>query len=267
MAYERIKLDFADNGIATITLAHPEVLNAVSLQMISELNQAVSEVENPANGARCLVLTGEGRGFCAGANLTDDARSERMSNEFPDSGSVLDSHYHPFLKKLQNLDLPVITSVNGVAAGVGMSFALMGDLVLVAKSAYFLQAFKRIGLVPDGGSTYILPRLIGMARAMELSMLAEKLSAERALEWGLINRVYEDEELAGKTQEFATEFASGPTKTYGLIRKLYWASASNNYEAQLDMERRSQAIAGRTRDSKEGVQAFREKRPANFTGD
>ena len=267
MAYERIRLEFADNGIATLTLAHPEVLNAVSLQMIGELNQAISEVENPANGARCLVLTGEGRGFCAGANLADDSRQDRMTNAFPDAGSVLDSHYHPFLKKLSNLDLPIVTSVNGVAAGVGMSFALMGDLVLAAKSAYFLQAFKRIGLVPDGGSTYMLPRLVGLARAMELSMLAEKLPAETALEWGLINRVYEDEELAGKTQELATELASGPTKTYGLIRKLYWASASNNYEAQLDMERRSQAIAGRTRDSKEGIKAFLEKRPAEFTGE
>lgn len=267
MAYERIKLNIAENGIATLTLAHPEVLNAVSLQMIGELNQAIGEVENPSSGARCLVITGEGRGFCAGANLADDSRQDRMTNEFPDAGSVLDSHYHPFLKKLSNLDLPIITSVNGVAAGVGMSFAIMGDLVLAAKSAYFLQAFKRIGLVPDGGSTYILPRLIGLARAMELSMLAEKLPAETALEWGLINRVYDDDELAAKTLELATELASGPTKTYGLIRKLYWASSANNYEAQLDMERRSQAIAGRTRDSKEGIKAFLEKRPANFTGE
>lgn len=266
MTYERIRLEFADNGIATLTLAHPEVLNAVSLQMISELSDAITEVENPANEARCLVLTGEGRGFCAGANLADDARKDRISNEFPDSGSLLDTHYHPFLKKLQNLNIPFITSVNGVAAGVGMSFALMGDLVLAARSAYFLQAFKRIGLVPDGGSTFMLPRLIGLARSMELSMLADKLPAETALEWGLINRVYDDEELAAKTQELALELASGPTKTYGLIRKLYWASASNNYEAQLDMERRSQAIAGRTADSKEGIKAFIEKRPAKFTG-
>ena len=267
MSYERINLDITSTGIANLTLAHPEVLNAVSLQMISELNQAIGEIENPANGARCLVITGEGRGFCAGANLADDARSDRMSNKYPDAGSVLDTHYHPFLKRLSNLDLPVVTSVNGVAAGVGMSIALMGDLVLAAKGAYFLQAFKRIGLVPDGGSTYLLPRLVGLARAMELSMLAEKLPAEKALEWGLINRVYEDDELANQTATLASELAAGPTKTYGLIRKLYWASASNNYEAQLDMERRSQAIAGRSKDSREGISAFLEKRPANFTGE
>lgn len=267
MSYERIALDIGSDGIATLKLAHPEVLNAVSLQMITELSRAIAEIDNPSNGARCLVMTGEGRGFCAGANLADDARGDRQSNEQPDSGSVLDTHYHPFLKKLRDLDIPIITSVNGVAAGVGMSIALMGDMVLAARSAYFLQAFKRIGLVPDGGSTYLLPRLIGLARAMELSMLAEKLPAETALEWGLINRVYDDEELSTQTHKLAADLASGPTKTYGLIRKLYWASPANNYEAQLDMERRSQTTAGRTRDSREGIKAFLEKRPANFTGE
>jgi 2-(1,2-epoxy-1,2-dihydrophenyl)acetyl-CoA isomerase len=263
MSYDRIKLSFED-GVARLTLAHPQVLNAVSIRMLEELSDALSEIEDPANGARCVVLTGDGRGFCAGANLSDTDRGERTNDG---AGSVLETHYHPLLLRFRGLNVPLITSVNGVAAGVGMSFALMGDIVLAGKGAYFLQAFKRIGLVPDGGSTYLLPRLIGLSRAMELSMLAEKLPAEKALEWGLINRVYDDDTLAAETTKFAHELATGPTKTFGLIRQLYWASPGNTYEEQLNLEAKSQNIAGASADSREGVQAFLEKRPANFKGE
>ena len=160
----------------------------------------------------------------------------------------------------------MITAVNGPAAGVGMSFALMGDMILAARSAFFLQAFRRIGLVPDGGSTWLLPRLVGLARAKELSLLGERLPAEKALEWGLINRVYDDADLMGEATKLAHDLASGPTVSLGQIRSLYNRSFDRSYEEQLDAERWAQLIAGRSADFSEGVAAFLGKRPAEFKG-
>lgn len=263
MEFERVKL--AVNGqVATLTLNHPEVMNAVSMEMLGGLAKAMDEVEDPANNIRCLVMTGEGRGFCTGANL--QGRSDNNAGR-TDAGSALETAYHPFLRRLRNLKMPFVTAVNGPAAGVGMSFALMGDLVVCARSSYFLQAFRRIGLVPDGGSTWILPRLVGKARAMELSLLGEKLPAETALQWGLVNRVYDDEALMGEVETLAHDLANGPTVSLGLIRQLYWESTDNSYEEQLNMERQSQRIAGASTDFKEGVKAFLAKRPAQFKGE
>ncbi len=166
MEFDRAKLDI-QGSVGIVTLNHPEVMNAVSPEMLGGLMKAFDEVENPKRGLRCLVMTGEGRGFCAGANLQRPAGDSSGSS---DAGLVLETLYHPFLRRIRNLPIPFVTAVNGAAAGVGMSFALMGDLVLCARSAYFLQAFRRIGLVPDGGSTWMLPRLIGKVRAMELSL-------------------------------------------------------------------------------------------------
>ena len=263
MSYERVLLDFQDN-VAMVTLNHPEALNAVSLTMIKEVSQAIDEVADPANGARCCLLTGAGRGFCAGANLTDDS-ADRSSGQ-RDAGQVLEEHYHPFLLKLRALKMPLVTAVNGPAAGVGMSFALMGDLVLAARGAYFLQAFRRIGLIPDGGSTYILPRLVGMRRALELAMLGEKLPAEKALEWGMITRVCDDDSLMAEATRLATELAAGPTVALSLIRQAFQQSLDNTYEEQLHVERVFQRDAGFTSDFLEGVKAFVEKRPAVFQG-
>ncbi len=221
-------------------------------------------ITDPANGARCLLLTGAGRGFCAGANLTDPEAS--LSEGERDPGAVLEAHYHPLLLTLRNLEMPVITAVNGVAAGAGMSFALMGDMVLAAKSAYFLQAFRRIGLVPDAGSTYVLPRLVGWGRAMELALMGDRLPAETALEWGLVNRVYEDEALADEAVKLAEELANGPTKALAFIRHAMWRTYENTYEQQLHLERVLQRKAGQTEDFVEGVTAFVEKRPASFKG-
>jgi 2-(1,2-epoxy-1,2-dihydrophenyl)acetyl-CoA isomerase len=260
MEFERAKLDF-EGAVGILTLNHPEVMNAVSPEMVRGLMKALDEVERGKNRVRCLVMTGAGRGFCAGANL------QPGSGGAADPGTLLETLFHPFLRRLRELPMPLVTAVNGAAAGVGMSFALMGDLVLCARSAYFLQAFRRIGLVPDGGSTWLLPRLVGKARAAELSLLGEKLPAERALEWGLVNRVYDDAELLAKAMGLARDLADGPTLALGLIRQLYWQSADNSYEEQLNLECQSQRRAGRSADCKEGVRAFLEKRPAKFTGE
>ena len=263
MDFERAKLDI-DGNVAKLTLNHPEVMNAVSPEMLGGLMGAMDEVENKANGIRCLIITGEGRGFCTGANL--QGRGDN-SGKAPDAGSALETLYHPFLRRLRNLKMPIITAVNGPAAGVGMSFALMGDMVLCARSSYFLQAFRRIGLVPDGGSTWLLPRLVGKARAMELSLLGEKLPAETALEWGLINRVYDDEKLMDETMTLAKDLANGPTRSLAGIRQLYWESTDNTYEEQLNLERQLQRDMGYSADFREGVIAFLKKRPAEFKGE
>jgi 2-(1,2-epoxy-1,2-dihydrophenyl)acetyl-CoA isomerase len=260
MEFNRANLDI-EGSVGILTLNHPEVMNAVSPEMLGGLMQAVDQVEDPKNGLRCLVMTGAGRGFCAGANLQPSAGGPR------DAGLLLETLYHPFLRRLRELSVPLVTAVNGAAAGVGMSFALMGDLVLCARSAYFLQAFRRIGLVPDGGSTWILPRLVGKARAMELSLMGEKLPAETALEWGLINRVFDDAELMERAKELARDLANGPTVALSMIRRLYWESADNTYEEQLNLERQMQRKAGNSADFREGVRAFLEKRPAKFKGE
>lgn len=253
----------AHGNIAVLTLNHPEVMNAASLTMIKGLTDALNHIENPANGFRAIVMTGEGRGFCSGANLSEGPSDSSATR---DAGAALETGYHPFLRRLRDMKLPFVTAVNGAAAGVGMSIALMGDIVLAARSAYFLQAFARIGLVPDGGSTWLLPRLVGLARAKELSLLADKLPAEVALEWGLINRVSDDAALLDDAMSIARRLADGPTATLAMIRRLYWDSPHNPYEVQIDQERQAQSRAGRTEDFREGVTAFLQKRPAKFQG-
>jgi 2-(1,2-epoxy-1,2-dihydrophenyl)acetyl-CoA isomerase len=260
--FERAYLTAHDN-VAVLTMNHPGVLNAASPTMVHGLYNALSEIEKPDSGFRAVVITGEGRGFCSGANLAEVA--ERRG-PVASAGSELDSTYHPFLRKMRDLRMPILTAVNGAAAGIGMSIALMGDIICAARSAYFLQAFARIGLVPDGGSTWLLPRLIGFARARELSLLAEKLPAERALEWGLINRVFDDAALMEETLKLATRLANGPTVSLATVRKLYWTSAHNSFDAQLDCERQGQDAAGRSEDFREGLRAFHEKRQAAFKG-
>jgi 2-(1,2-epoxy-1,2-dihydrophenyl)acetyl-CoA isomerase len=258
---ERMSLEY-DGKVAVLKFNHPEVMNAVGAQMVEELLSALIEVRSGERGARCLLLTGEGRGFCAGANLQDDRGGVRVGG----AGDSLRRGYHPVLMTLRDLNMPVVTAVNGAAAGVGMSFAVIGDIVCASKQAFFLQAFARIGLIPDGGSTFLLPRMVGWGRAMELSLLAERLPAEQAYVWGLINRLYDDNEALMKgALEIAHKLANGP-KALSLIRKAYWQTWSNAFEQQLDLEAQLQNEAGASTDFAEGVQAFLEKRDAKFTG-
>src|ERR1700730_7437389 len=262
MQFKHVTLAF-DGPVAVLTLDHQEVMNAVSIDMLGGLAEALDEIDVKKAEVRCLVITGAGRAFCTGANL--QGRDKQKPGKI-NAGATLETAFHPFLRRLRNLHCPIVTAVNGPAAGAGMSFALMGDMILCGRSAYFLQAFRRIGLVPDCGSTRLVPRLIGKARSVELSLLGEKLPAEKALEWGLINRVHDDATLMDEGVKLAHELANGPTVALSLIRKLYWDSPENSFEQQLNLEFESQRIAGAAEDFKEGVTAILEKRPAKFRG-
>jgi 2-(1,2-epoxy-1,2-dihydrophenyl)acetyl-CoA isomerase len=263
MQFKYCTLDL-EGSVAVLKLDHQEVMNAVSMDMLGGLAEALDEIDANKANVRCLVLTGAGRAFCTGANL--QGRNQQQNPGRSNAGAALETGFHPFLRRLRNLHCPIVTAVNGPAAGAGMSFALMGDMILVARSAYFLQAFRRIGLVPDCGSTWLLPRLIGKARSVELSLMGERLPAEKALEWGLVNRIYDDAVLMEEAMKLARELADGPTIALSLIRKLYWESPENSFEDQLNLEFQSQRLAGATEDFREGVTAFLEKRPAKFQG-
>jgi 2-(1,2-epoxy-1,2-dihydrophenyl)acetyl-CoA isomerase len=262
MSFQKISYDVADN-IATITFADPATMNAAGLDTVEELLQAF---EQAADDAQCTILTGTGRGFCSGANLAAGGMESNAGTTKFDAGKALDSHYHPLIMVMKEHPHPIITAVNGAAAGVGCSIALMGDLIIAADSAYFLQAFRRIGLVPDGGSTYLLPRLIGRARAMEMALMGDKIPATKALEWGLVNMVTGDNDLMATAREKATHLADGPTQALAMIRELIWDSADRNFDSQIHAERVAQRTAGQTTDFAEGVKAFLQKRPAKFTG-
>ena len=262
--YKKITL-VVDDGVAIITLNDPATLNAAGIDTAEDLTDAFKRIRAGLIKARAIVLTGAGRGFCSGANLQAGPASRLDVDGKPDAGVALEYAYNPLVSLIRDSDIPVVTAVNGAAAGIGCSLALLGDMVIAGQSAYFLQAFRRIGLVPDGGSTYILPRLAGKARAMEMVLLGEKISAEKALEWGLINRCVPDAELMPTALHFARELANGPA-ALGMIRRMIWASLDNSWTEQLNEERQRQRDAGRSDDFLEGVQAFLQKRPARFTG-
>ena len=260
MAYSKIKFE-RDGDVALITMNDPATLNAISADMTAQMSEAFAIA---AQEARCVVLTGEGRGFSSGALLTGAPPIGEDGQIDP--GLHLERSYNPFVTMLRDLPIPFVTAVNGAAAGIGCSFALLGDIIVAAESAYFLQAFRRIGLVPDGGATYLLPRMLTRAQAMETMLLGEKLPAAKALQWGLINRCVPDAYLMPTALALAHELAQGPTKALGLIRKLAWESADSDFAGQLHAERLAQRQAGRTADFAEGVSAFAQKRPAEFKG-
>ena len=251
------------DGVAVITLFDPGTLNAAGMELMADLSAAMeAAIADPA--VRAIVLTGEGRGFCSGANLSGGPGARATDPADGPNQSLL-KVYNPFIGQLRRSPKPLIAAVNGVAAGVGVSLALACDLVVAAESAYFLLAFRRIGLVPDGGATWLLPRLVGKARAMELMLLGEKLPAATALDWGLINRCVPDADLMPKAMELARALATGP-KSLGMTRNLVWDALDADWHDQVEAEAYGQGAAGRTQDAKEGVMAFVQKRPAQFTG-
>lgn len=258
MAFAHIRLEQSPAAVATITLNRPDSLNALNGEMVDELRQAVESL--PGSGARCLLVTGEGRGFSSGADLASgDGLPE-------DAGMALEKRFNPLIEALFALDLPVVAAVNGPAAGAGCSLALAADIVIAARSAYFLQAFVNVGLVPDAGATWLLPQLAGRARALEMMMLGERIPAEKALEWGLIARVADDGDLAEESVALAANLAQGPTVALGLIRKLARASAQLPLGEALAAERIAQRTAGATEDFKAAVLAFLQKRRPQFRG-
>src|SRR6201994_4291144 len=258
MQFKHCTLDI-EAPVAMLRMDHQEVMNAVSMDMLGGLAEALDTVDEKRDEIRCVVLTGAGRAFCTGANLQG---RNQPTGKRSNAGASLETGFHPFLRRLRNLHCPLVTAVNGPAAGAGIKFPFMGDIILCARSAYFLQAFRRIGLVPDCGSTWLLPRLVGKARAVGPSFMGERLPAEKALEWGLVNRVHDDAHLKDEAMKLARELANGPTIALSLIRRLYWDSPENSFEEQLNLEFQSQLRAGSSEDFREGVGAFLEKRPA-----
>jgi len=250
-----------EDGVAKITLNRPDRLNSFNPEMHLALRAAF---DRAAGEARAVLLTGAGRGFCAGQDLAD--RSVSADEAPPDIGASIDLYYKPLILQIKRLPLPVVCAVNGVAAGAGVSVALACDMVFAAKSASFIQAFSKIGLIPDSGGTWFLPRLIGDARAMALALTGDKLPAETAAQWGLIWKCVADDALQAEAGAVARQLAAGPTRAYARIKESVQAAATNTLADQLDVERDFMAELGRSRDYREGVTAFMENRPAQFTG-
>ena len=261
MSYQSILFEIGA-GIARLTLNRPERLNSFNTAMHAEVRAALAAVR--ASDARVLVLTGAGRGFCAGQDLND--RAVAPGGQAADLGESIEKNYKPLVLGLRSLPLPVIAAVNGVAAGAGANIALACDLVVAARSASFVQAFARLGLVPDSGGTWFLPRSVGTARALGLALLGEKLPAEQAAAWGLIWRCVEDAELGAVVDALAQGFADAPTRGLARTKQAIHESWGRTLEQQLDVERDYQAELGRTADYAEGVAAFAAKRAPRFCG-
>jgi 2-(1,2-epoxy-1,2-dihydrophenyl)acetyl-CoA isomerase len=262
MSYHNILFDVAD-GVARLTLNRPDRLNSFNVAMHGEVREVLASLQT-GSLARVLVITGAGRGFCAGQDLGD--RAVAPAGAAADLGDSIEKYYKPLVMTLRNLPIPVVAAVNGVAAGAGANIALACDLVIATRSASFIQAFSKLGLVPDSGGTWFLPRLVGTARAMGLAFLADKLSADQAAEWGLIWRCVEDAEFAGVVDGLARQLAAAPTKGLALTKQAIYGSWGRSLPEQLDIERDYQRELGHTADYAEGVAAFTQKRTPQFKG-
>ena len=256
MTYQTLLYSVTDD-VATITLNRPERMNALSVELMIELADAIGRTQK--EGARALVLTGASTSFCSGADLTAGMPD--------DLGALLDQYYHPVVDALAGLDMPVISAINGPAVGAGLSIALAADIVVMARSAYLLLAFANIGLVPDAGATWLIAKSAGRAKALEMALLAEKISAEQALDYGLVTRVVDDEEVAQAAGAIAAKLAHGPSIALGFIRKQVAAALNATLTQTLDIEKANQAAAGRTQDFREAVTAFVQKRKPEFRGE
>jgi len=256
MTFETILYDVSE-GLATITLNRPDVMNGLNTRMRAEIRAAV---EQAGKEARALVLTGSGRGFCSGQDLADTA------GKTVDMEQTLHDEYEPMLRAIYDCPIPTLAAVNGAAAGAGANLALAADIVIATESAYFLQAFARIGLIPDAGGTYWMPRQMGFAKAMGAALLADKITARQADDWGLIWAAIPDDQFEDHIAARARQLATGPTQAYARIKQALRASYDNDLDQQLKLEARLQGEAGNTRDFVEGVTAFLEKRPADYQG-
>jgi 2-(1,2-epoxy-1,2-dihydrophenyl)acetyl-CoA isomerase len=260
VTYNTIQFDLS-GGVAKLTLNRPDRLNSFTVEMHAEVADALTQVEA---GARVLILTGAGRGFCAGQDLND--RSVDPDAPSVDLGESLENRYNPLVRRLVALPMPVICAVNGVAAGAGANLAFACDIVLAAKSAKFVQSFANLGLVPDSGGTWILPRLVGQARALGLALTGQPILAEQAQDWGLIWKAVDDDQLAAEADALAARFAVAPTTGMAAIKAAIRTSLGRTLDEQLDIERDEQRRLGLTADYKEGVAAFMQKRTPAFTG-
>jgi 2-(1,2-epoxy-1,2-dihydrophenyl)acetyl-CoA isomerase len=263
MSYQTI--EFAINkGVALLKLNRPDALNSFTAEMHAEVRAALTLAATD-KAVRAVLLTGNGRGFCAGQDLND--RAVAPGEAMPDLGDSVEKYYNPLIRLLTTMEKPVICAVNGVAAGAGANIALACDIVIAARSASFIESFARLGLIPDSGGTWHLPRLVGMARAKGLALLGPKVSAEQALDWGMIWQVVDDAQLLSTALELAEQMATQPTRGFAFTKQAFAASAANTLDAQLELEKELMRAAGRTHDYKEGVAAFLAKRTPVYRGE
>lgn len=263
MSYKNIEFAI-DKGVAVLTLNRPDALNSFTAEMHGEVREVLTQAADDKS-VRAVLITGNGRGFCAGQDLND--RSVAPGAEMPDLGDSVEKYYSPLILQITTMEKPVICAVNGVAAGAGANIALACDIVIAGRSASFIESFAKLGLIPDSGGTWILPRLVGMARAKGLAMLGPKVSAEQAEAWGMIWQVVDDEVLMSTALGLAEKMATQPTRGFAFTKQAFAASAANTLAVQLELERDLMRAAGRTHDYQEGVKAFLEKRTPTYKGE